>query len=49
MFTEPLPRNGLHNPIVLLLLGADHIENTCHVSDCEFIGPLQALGVARTI
>jgi hypothetical protein len=22
--------------------------DTCHVSDCEFIGPLSALGVART-
>jgi hypothetical protein len=26
--TEPLLRNELHNPVSLLLLGADHIENT---------------------
>jgi hypothetical protein len=26
--TEPLLRNGLHNPVVPLLLGADDIENT---------------------
>jgi hypothetical protein len=28
MFTETLPRNRLHNPVVLLLLGADRIENS---------------------
>jgi hypothetical protein len=28
VFTEPLLRNGLHNPVVPLLLGADNIENT---------------------
>jgi hypothetical protein len=28
VFTEPLLRNGLHNPFVPLLLGADGIENT---------------------
>jgi hypothetical protein len=33
---------------VLLLLGADHTETTCHVPHCEFIGLLSALGVART-
>jgi hypothetical protein len=27
MFTETLPRNEFHNPVVLLLLGADSIEN----------------------
>jgi hypothetical protein len=26
VFTETLPRNGLHNPVVLLLLGADRTE-----------------------
>jgi hypothetical protein len=31
-----------------LLRGADHTENKCPVSDCEFIGPIAALGVART-
>jgi hypothetical protein len=28
VFTEPLLRNGLHNPFVLPLLGADDMENT---------------------
>jgi hypothetical protein len=28
VFTEPLLRNGLHNPVVPPLLGADDIENT---------------------
>jgi hypothetical protein len=28
VLTEPMLRNGLHNPIVPLLLGADDIENT---------------------
>jgi ferredoxin-thioredoxin reductase catalytic subunit len=28
VFTFPLPRNGLHNTVILLLLGADDIENT---------------------
>jgi hypothetical protein len=28
MFTQPLLRNGLHNPVILLLLGADRIEST---------------------
>jgi hypothetical protein len=28
MFTEPLLRNVLHNPVVPPLLGADDIENT---------------------
>jgi hypothetical protein len=28
VFTEPLPRSGLHNPVVLLLLGANHIEHS---------------------
>jgi hypothetical protein len=28
MFTEPLLRNELHNPVVAPLLGADDIENT---------------------
>jgi hypothetical protein len=28
VFTEPLLRNGLHNPVVPQLLGADDIENT---------------------
>jgi hypothetical protein len=28
VFTEPLPRNGIHNPVVPLLLGADDTENT---------------------
>jgi hypothetical protein len=28
MFTEPLLRNGLHNPVVPRLLGSDDIENT---------------------
>jgi hypothetical protein len=28
VFTKPLLRNGLQNPIVPLLLGADDIENT---------------------
>jgi hypothetical protein len=28
VFTEPLLRNGLHNPVVPPLLGADYIENT---------------------
>jgi hypothetical protein len=28
VFTELLLRNGLHNPIVPLLLGTDDIENT---------------------
>jgi hypothetical protein len=28
VFTEPLPRSGLHNPVVPPLLGADYIENT---------------------
>jgi hypothetical protein len=27
VFTEPLLRNGLHNPVVPPLLGADDIEN----------------------
>jgi hypothetical protein len=36
------------NAVPLLLHGTDHIGNTCHVSDCELIGPLAALGVART-
>jgi hypothetical protein len=27
VFTETLPINGLHNTVVLLLLGADFIEN----------------------
>jgi hypothetical protein len=27
VFTGTLPRNGLHNPVVLLLLNADRIEN----------------------
>jgi hypothetical protein len=27
MSTEPLLRNGLHNPVVPPLLGADYIEN----------------------
>jgi hypothetical protein len=35
------PRTEITAP--LLLHGADHTENTCHVSDCEFIGPLPAL------
>jgi hypothetical protein len=35
------------NTAPLLLHGADHRENTCHVSDCAFIGPLAVLGVAR--
>jgi hypothetical protein len=28
MFTVPLLRNGLHNTVVLLLLGTDDVENT---------------------
>jgi hypothetical protein len=28
VFTEPLLRNGLHNPVVPPLLGTDNIENT---------------------
>jgi hypothetical protein len=28
VFTETLPRKGLHNPVVLLSLGADRIENS---------------------
>jgi hypothetical protein len=28
VFTEPLLRNGLHNPVVPPMLGADDIENT---------------------
>jgi hypothetical protein len=28
VFTETLPRNGFHNPVVLQLLGADRIENS---------------------
>jgi hypothetical protein len=32
---------------VLLLRSADHTGNTCHVSDCEFIGPLPVLGMAQ--
>jgi hypothetical protein len=28
VFAEPLLRNGLHNPVVSPLLGADDIENT---------------------
>jgi hypothetical protein len=28
VFTEPLLRNGLYNPVVPPLLGADNIENT---------------------
>jgi hypothetical protein len=35
------------NTVPLLLHGAAHIENTCHVSDCEFIDLLPALGVAQ--
>jgi hypothetical protein len=27
MCTETLPRNGLHNPVILRLLGADRIQN----------------------
>jgi hypothetical protein len=27
VFTEPMPRSGLHNPVVPPLLGADDIEN----------------------
>jgi hypothetical protein len=41
MFTEPLLRNGLHNPVVPLLLGADHIENSliyCCVLDHVYRG-----------
>jgi hypothetical protein len=40
------PRTENTDP--LSLHGADHTENTCHVSDCEFIGSLSAMGVART-
>jgi hypothetical protein len=36
------------NTAPLLLHGADYTENTCHVSDCEFIDPLPALGVEGT-
>jgi hypothetical protein len=28
VFTEPLLKNGLHNPVVPPLLGTDDIENT---------------------
>jgi hypothetical protein len=28
VFIEPLLRNGLHNPVVPPLLGADDVENT---------------------
>jgi hypothetical protein len=28
VFTETLPRNGLHNPVILLFLGADLIQNS---------------------
>jgi hypothetical protein len=31
----------------MLLDCEDHTENRCHVSDCEFIGRLAALEVAR--
>jgi hypothetical protein len=36
------------NKLSLYRLGTDHAENTCHVSDYKFIGPLPALGVAVT-
>lgn len=32
----------------LYRLGTDRAENTCHVSDCWFIGPLPALDTVRT-
>jgi hypothetical protein len=35
------------NTAPLLLHGADHVQNTCQMSDCEFIGPLAALGETR--
>jgi hypothetical protein len=38
VFTEPLPRNGLHNPVVPPLLGADDIENTA-----------SSIGACRTV
>jgi hypothetical protein len=38
-FAEPLLRNGLHNPVVPPVLGADNIENSliyCYVLDCVY-------------
>jgi hypothetical protein len=47
VFTKQMAINRLHNPVLLLLLGTDHTENTCHMSDCDFIRALPSLGVAQ--
>jgi hypothetical protein len=36
-----------HFHILLYPLGTDPTENMCHMSDCVFIGPLPALGMAE--
>jgi hypothetical protein len=48
ILSYPLGRDHAQKTVRLSLHGVDHTENTCHLSDCEFIGPLAALGVART-
>jgi hypothetical protein len=34
VFTDPLPRSGLHNPVIPPLLGEDDIENTASIVAC---------------
>jgi hypothetical protein len=47
MFTEPLPRSGLQNPVVPPLLGADDIEYT--VSSITELLPGNALIKSVTV
>jgi hypothetical protein len=46
MFTEPLLRDGLHNPIVPLLLGADDVENSL-IYFCVLDGTYRAVAWQR--
>jgi hypothetical protein len=48
VFSRILSARTTHRKQPLYCCMADHTQNTCHVSDCEMIGPLAALSVART-
>jgi hypothetical protein len=52
VFTETLPRNGSHNPVVLLFLGADRIENIFPYTAAYlevFTGPLPGNVLIRSV